>query len=149
MSEPGPAPLEVRPRPARRLLSGLRPLSSHPVVLRLDRAGVAVRNSLTAGDDGWARLAWSDCAAVVVSPVRPLEGQRDATYVQFVAHDERAIEGSEDWDAVGGRALLCGLSRSAARLVWMELPGGRSAIPAILDRARAEVPGLRVVGHVG
>ena len=139
------APLEVRTRPGRRLLHGLRPQAHRHVVLRLDDDGIHVRSSLADGADAWASLAWADCAAVVVSPTLRVQDRAPATYVQFVAHDERAIIGSADGDAVGGRALLCGLSRSAARLAWMELPSGRSRIPDVLDRARECVPGLRVV----
>ena len=139
------SPLEIRPRRGRRLLHGLRPGARDLVVLRLDDDGIHVRNSVDEGPDAWAHLAWPDCAAVVVSPGRAIPGQPPATYVQFVPHDERAVVGSPDGDAVGGRALLCDLSRSAARTAWLELPGGRSRIPEVLEFANERVAELRVV----
>lgn len=131
--------LEIRSRPGRRLLNGLRPMLRRPVVLRLDDTGIAVRNSLDDGPDAWARLAWEDCVGVVVASAKIPQWPR-ADYVQFVAREESAIAGSADGDAVGGRALFCGLSRSTARLVWLELPGGRSSVPDVLSRVRERIP---------
>ena len=74
-----------------------------------------------------------------------MPGHPTGTYVQFIARHPDDVHGSSDGDAVGGRAIICGLSRAQARLAWLAFPGGRSRIDDVVDRVRESVPGVRVV----
>lgn len=125
----------------------IRVLGSGVVTLRLDDLGVRVR-SLFGNLDG-ADLAWTDCAAVVVSraPASVDAPARVTRYVQFVAVDEDRIEGHTR--ASDLRPALLGIAPRQALMVWLELAGQLPGADEVVAWVRARRPGLRLVDSAG
>lgn len=121
----------------------IRVLGRGVVTLRLDDLGVRVR-SLFGNVDG-AALAWTDCAAVVVSraPASFDAPARVTRYVQFVPVDEDRIEGRTT--AGDLRPALLGIAPRQALMVWLELAGQQPGADEVVAWVRARRPGLRLV----
>jgi hypothetical protein len=125
----------------------VRVLSMGFPTLQLDDLGVRVRD-VPMDIDG-ASLAWTDCAAVVVSatPRGPEWPVQPARYVQFVPVSEDRVgtqRGSGKRRDV--RTAMLGLSRAAARLAWLELPGSDPDTDDVIAWLRTHRPDLRLVG---
>lgn len=124
-----------------------RVLSMGMVTLQLDDLGVRVRD-VPLDIDGTG-LAWTDCAAVVVSkapkgPEWPVQPDR---YVQFVPlSDDRAAIAPRRHPTRDVRVKLLGLSEIAAALTWLELPGSDPTADDVIAWITAHQPDKRIVG---
>lgn len=124
-----------------------RILSAGVPALRLDGLGLHVRD-VPRHLDG-AALAWSDCAAVVISA--PPKGRewtvRPSRYVQFLpVSDDRVITPGRLIGSGDARVELLGLSAAAASVTWLELPGVRPDADDVVAWLRLHRPSTRVVG---
>lgn len=131
-------------RSARRLH---RVLSAGVPALRLDALGLHVRD-VPRHLDG-AALAWSDCAAVVisVSPKGREWAVRPHRYVQFLpVSDDRVIAPGRRISSRDARVELLGLSAAAASVTWLELPGVRPDADDVVAWLRLHRPSTKVVG---
>jgi hypothetical protein len=122
-----------------------RVLSMGIATLQLDDLGVQVRDVPMQLDA--AALAWTDCAAVVVSkaPKGPEWPVQPGRYVQFVALSEDRVE-SKSIGRGDVRTKLLGLTPTAASLTWLELPGLRPDADDVIAWITAHQPSKRVVG---
>ncbi len=122
-----------------------RVLSMGVPTLQLDDLGVRVRD-VPMHLDG-ASLAWTDCAAVVVSkaPKGPEWPVQPARYVQFVPVSEDRVEthGAGRGDV---RMKLLGVTETAAALTWLELPGVRPDADEVVAWIKARRPQTKLVG---
>jgi hypothetical protein len=109
--------------------------------LHLDELGVRVRYPFSLHDA--SGLAWTDCAAVVLSDV-PVRAAGIRRYVQFVAVADDRIEGRPH--PRDPRPDQLGLTPAAARLAWLELAGQQPDADDVVAWLRTHRPGLRLVG---
>jgi hypothetical protein len=132
-------------RNATRVLSRkYRILTSGIPTLKLGDLEVRVRN-LFGHLDG-AALAWTDCAAVVVSkaPKDPSSWVDASRYVRFVPVAPDRVEGQPRRS--DSRAGLLDLSPQESLTVWLELVGQRPGADEVVAWLRAHRPALRIVG---
>lgn len=122
-----------------------RALSMGMVTLQLDDLGVRVRD-VPMHLDG-AALAWTDCAAAVVSkaPKGPEWPVQPVRYVQFVPLSEDRVE-TKALKRGDARTKLLGLSEIAAALTWLELPGSDPTADDVIAWITAHQPTKRIVG---
>lgn len=124
-----------------------RVLSLGVPTLELDGLGLRVRD-VPMHLDG-AALAWADCAAVVLSASPrgrdwPVQPQR---YIQFVpVSEDRVSSSGRPPRADDGRVVLLGLSKVAASLTWLELPGVRPDADDVVAWLRVHRPTMRLIG---
>ena len=131
----------------RRGLRRLRLFRSGIPTLVLDDLGARVRHPF--GNLDGAYLAWTECAAVVVS--RPPSAGRvpDSfrAYVEFVPLAPDRVEGKAS--RADQRTGILDRSPEEVRMVWLELTGvGRTAAEAS-EWIRARRPGLTIVDSLG
>ena len=125
----------------RALRRKVRVLRTGAPSLHLDDLGVRVRYPLTLADPSY--LAWTDCAAAVLSQV-PVRSPGFRRSVQFVAiHDDR-IEGPELRN--DPRSSVLSIEPEAARMVWLEIDGQLPGGDDVMGWLRDHRPGLRLVG---
>ncbi|RYB91754.1 hypothetical protein EUA93_16555 [Nocardioides oleivorans] len=118
-------------------------LSSGIPTLQLDDLGARVRHPY--GNLDGAFLAWTDCAAVVVSRL-PTAGRTPDThraYVELVPVSPDRVQGaSREKDQ---RTTLLDRSATEVRTVWIEYAGVGRTAREVADWLRAHRPGLTVV----
>jgi len=128
----------------RRLRAKYRVLTSGFPTLRLTDLGIQVRNVF--GHLDGAALAWTDCAAVVVSraPAGSTAPAPVTRYVHFVPVDEARVSGRPL--AADLRPRLLGLTETQSLTVWLEIAGQRPGADDVVAWVRDRRPGLRLVG---
>ncbi len=135
--------LYVASSTVRRWRGRRRILASGVPTLRLDHLGVRVRHPF--GNLDGAYLAWTDCAAAVVSRP-PTAGRTQEAYRAYVEFLPVAPDRIEGHPRPGDqRRVLLERSAEEVRMVWMELTGvGRSATE-VAQWLRTHRPSLTVV----
>ena len=119
-------------------------LTSGIPTLRLSDLGVQVRN-LFGHLDG-AALAWSDCAAVVVSrvPSDPTSWVPATRYVRFVPLAPDRVAGTPRKS--DSRPALLDLTPQESLTAWLELTDQRPGADEVVAWLRLHRPALRLVG---
>jgi len=111
--------------------------------LVLDDDDIAVRQG--AGDHApRARLAWSDCAAVVASEIDVSNGTT-MVYLQFVAVHEDRIRFVRGLKRTRGAARLLGVSEAAGAMVWGVPTELVLLLAPLLDHVERHHPHVRIV----
>lgn len=131
----------------RRGLRRLRLFRSGIPTLVLDDLGARVRHPF--GNLDGAYLAWTECAAVVVSrpPTAGRVPDSFRAYVELVPLAPDRVEGTPS--RADQRTGILDRSPADVRMVWLELTGvGRTAAEAA-EWIRARRPGLTVVDSLG
>lgn len=111
--------------------------------LRLTEAGIHVPYGRT-GDQGYAVMPWEGCARVIARSFRVPGARIPINYVQFVPHEDSAVEGDLTGRVAQVRARFYRVSPALGLMTWAQPYGHRPGIDGVLEHVRRRCPSLPV-----
>ena len=116
-------------------------LRKRPYLRLLDEDGVRITHGPALATRAEASLPWSDCAAVVSSPLPELR----LLYVQFVSARPDAVRLPADLSTITQKARTLAAPEHLAAMTSYWRPANRRELDALLEWVRRHHPDLRIV----